>query len=383
MKPRGYLLLLALVGAAGCAQIAGFEDDYVIGDVGVGGSSTGTPSGTAGSGGTSATGVATGGEGQAGQGGALGEDCLDGIDNDDNQLVDCEDPACQSGHECVPAVPAGWLGIYRVATAAYPDASPACPNGADGEIYYDGAGDPASCTACSCGAVQNATCSLPQMLCYEDSSSCSGTPDVTSPADTSCHDFPYGFLCTGGCSSPQKCELASLGAITGSPSCPASGGVPTLPDRWQYQHDACRYTELGGGCGPGQACVAMDAAPYDQPACILQAGTTSCPSGWPTTIDAFGDATDTRDCSPCSCQTSGLSCSGGKATIFDNDSCGGGTMEVSGSSCHEIGNYSDDKNGSYRLTAATVSGSCTPAGGQPTGNVVPSDPTTICCLAPR
>jgi len=382
-------LYVALLSCGACAQIAGIDGDYVVD--GEGGSATGTATGNgggvagtggdAGSGGAG-TGTASGtGTGTAsGTGGGLPEDCLDGVDNDGNQLVDCEDPLCQSGYECVPEVPTGWLGIYRLATAQYPVASPACPNGDEGEIYFEGLGDAATCSSCSCGSAQNGDCTLPTMSCYEDSSSCSTSVDVTSPADTNCHDFPYGFLCSGGCSSGQKCQISSQASLVGSPSCPASGGAVTLPDMWQQQHDVCHYDSLGAGCGSGMVCVAKGAAPYDDPACVIQADAGACPAGWTDEIHAYADANDTRDCSDCTCSAQGLSCTGGMVTVYNDNGCGGSNMSVSGTSCHEVGDYTDDKTGSYRVTAATVSGTCTAAGGDPIGAVEPTNPTRICCL---
>src|SRR5437773_2281567 len=36
-------------------------------------------------------------------------DCLDGVDNDCNGLVDCADPACGAGFRCVADAPSTWL----------------------------------------------------------------------------------------------------------------------------------------------------------------------------------------------------------------------------------------------------------------------------------
>ena len=42
-------------------------------------------------------------------------------------------------------------------------------------------------------------------------------------------------------------------------------------------------------------------------------------------------------------------------------------------------NHVDNDSGSYRATAATLTGACSAAGGQPIGEIVPTGAVTFCC----
>src|SRR5262245_45608356 len=85
--------------------------------------------------------------------GAAGrEDCLNGVDDDGNGLVDCAYPACgAAGFACAPAPPDGWslVAMYRYEYKRAPSTAPcAAPSrhltGLAAPIA------PAECGACMC-----------------------------------------------------------------------------------------------------------------------------------------------------------------------------------------------------------------------------------------
>jgi len=172
--------------------------------------------------------------------------------------------------------------------------------------------------------------------------------------------------------------------VTGTPSCPPSGGAASVPPMWTHDDHACPVpATTGGGCGAGSVCIEKSAAPYDVPACISQAGTVACPGDWPSSIAAYSGGSDSRGCDACTCATSGVACSGGKFTVFDDDNCGNGgstaPVDISGGACISVQDHVDNDQGSYRATAATLSGSCNPGGGAPHGEVSPEGAITFCC----
>src|SRR5262249_44260713 len=87
------------------------------------------------------------------------ENCTNGVDDNGNGLVDCADPACQPGYECLPAPAAGWT-VARVDTGASNSAAPPCPTGyGSPSTLGSGFAVPSpGCTTCSCDSPTNGTC---------------------------------------------------------------------------------------------------------------------------------------------------------------------------------------------------------------------------------
>ena len=358
----------------GCNAIIGLELGEPEASQGSGGTATSSTD-------TSTTGPAAGGAGGAG---GSGEDCLDGVDNDADGLIDCADAECQPDHECVPEVVAPWEGYYRVATSDYPAGDPvACADGSMPVPYFAMPGGAAQCEACSCGGIAGAACSLPTLNFWINSASCSGAPSaVFAPVDTGCVTLPSNLTCQNSCVNPQAAAIGES-AIVGQLSCPPAGGAPTLPAKWGVEERACRSQEVGAGCSAAMVCVAKSPAPYDQAACILQQGAHACPGDWPNAINASTDGTDTRGCTACSCPPAGADCVGEKITFYDDPSCGnaGSTapVDITPGTCVLVQEHVDNDSGSYRATAATLTGACTPQGGQAMGAVEPTGPATFCC----
>jgi hypothetical protein len=380
------MLLAAMVTTgAGCLSLAGLDEDYSVGQPGgsaAGGASSGTStsSGSSTGGTASSSGGGTTGSGGSSSSGGGSEDCLDGVDNDGNGLVDCADPGCQPEFECVAEAPTPWAGYYRVASATYPAASTLpCPDSATPEVVFQGPGSAAQCGACSCGGL-TASCSYPEMGWWVNSNNCNGAAGQNlAPGDGDCHAFAQN--CGATCDNDQRAMLTQDSALVAA-SCPPSGGAPTIGALWSDEHHACKLADPSGGCSAGTVCVAKPAAPYDTAVCVRQDGQHACPTGFPNAIDAYGDAVDDRACSACDCDTSGVSCGAGKVVVSDDDACAGGTnadLDVMGATCYSMQNLLDESAGSYKSVPGAVMGMCTPTGGQPSGAVTPSGPVTFCC----
>ena len=393
MRLATWLLGFGLMGAAGCTAIAGLDGEYTVGDVGGGGvgasgaagGSTSTSTNSGGDGGSG--GAGGGGTGATGGGGSGGgpfvEDCLDGIDNDGNMLVDCADPACQPDYECValPAVPSGWTGYFILDSSTYPATPQSCADTTQPDVLFSGPGGDAQCSACACGNASGGGCSFPEMGLWTNSNDCNGGADYSlAPGDGNCHAFPID--CGQTCSNDQRVRITAQSAVTGNPSCPPSGGTPTLPPLWTNEHHVCDMPATGGGgCQMGQACVSMGTSFGG--ACVQQAGAQTCPGEFPKPLTAYDNATDNRACSSCSCNANGLSCTNGNVVVSDDGACMGGTnadITISGNTCTSVRDHMDENAASYRAVAGTLSGTCNTQGGQPTGSVTPSGEVTFCCL---
>jgi len=314
--------------------------------------------------------------GGTGAGMPMTENCLDGVDNDENGLIDCADPGCQPGFECVPAAPPDLI-LAHVASRSPSPNELSCSDGSSAQVVFDRPGDPLSCSGCSCAAAQDTGCSPPEVTCWQYSTSCSSNTDyVGNDGDNDCHDFPGGVYISTNDSCIRTADSAPIGA------CPASGGtVMQTPPPWKRQRDVCRIGQTGGGCAMGDVCAPRPPEDFEPEVCAVREGDQMCPAGWQKTEIGFSDEDDQRGCLPCQCSSPvGLSCTSGDITIYDDDNCAGDSSTVA-ESCVDTSSLIDYTSGSYELNSGVVSGqgSCTASGGEPTGEVVGLLPFTICC----
>jgi hypothetical protein len=334
----------------------------------MGGSATGTGMGG------SATGTGMGGSATGMGGSATGmavEDCLDGIDNDGNQLVDCADPACTPDHECVPLPPTEWSEPQRIVDEALTAPALTCPDSGMADSYFQGPGDPATCAPCQCGT-PNVGCSPPVIACWYNQSTCQGGATVYQSASCGA-----ASSCPSTCNNPHRCGMVQASQVGGG--CPASGGEPTVGPMWQGKVSVCSAGPLGGGCGADAACVPVEPAPFDGPACTTRVGDHTCPTGYPNRVDLYTGGTDTRDCDACTCDTSSFSCTTGTATMWDDNGCSVGGIDL-GMTCTDVAAAIDNGSASFTTTPGTLSGTtCNPIGGSPIGEVTPQGQVTLCC----
>lgn len=384
-----------------------FDAPETSGSGGSGGAATG---GTAGAG-ASLGGSGAGGAGAAGADGGSGgqapprEDCLDGIDNDDDGDVDCRDSDCQPDFECVPPVPVGWGAIGH--SALYQGASanlPICPSYAD-EISYEGGAtlDPGSgtCTSCSCGTPSGQSCSLSIDLdgprpgfqplqvsnkpCGQAGTELS-TLTVPDPWGGGCYQedtHPAGATCMG---DPCNRSINSSSPTVSGGSCNPGGGDPLLDTPiFDQAVRACRVPTSGGGCGGIQVCMPRPASPFEARVCIGRAGDEACPGGLFTERFVFYEGYDDgRGCTGCTCGSP----TGGACEItmgvYDDPAvgtCNNSVASFTAGSCFDLTGNPAIFGLTATVTGAPSGSSCSvTGGGQPTGQVTPETPTTFCCL---
>lgn len=349
-----------------------------------GGSSSSTGGGGAGGGMGGAGGMGGGMGGMGGMGGVGGvggsptENCLDGIDNDGDNNPDCADSDC-GNFECVDEAPNGWEGYFRIHTMPYPNNPPSmCPDGSAPTSYYD-TPNPGDCSACSCGAWENASCTPPPITCYNQSNTCMGNQmlDLSQfVPDGTCFNVP-GI----GMSPPRSCALTGDPAVADMGSCQPSGGDLMFPEPWMNQDDVCGQPIAGAGCGNKQVCVPKGGGDYNGPVCIRKMGMDVCPPDYQNLVEVATGGTDDRTCNACQCAVSGVTCSGGEYTIYDQDNCAGANVTVNSMNCVDVTQHLDGNSGAIDTTMmpTAAGGTCAESGGEPMGSVTPDATVTFCC----
>jgi len=299
-------------------------------------------------------------------------DCLDGVDDDGDQQIDCEDPDC-AGYECVAAAPPSMTGYYRVRESAWKDPVSPCADGGTPEVYPTEVASGA-CTPCACGTFGGAACGYPPIHSWDADDCSSGTgTDVTATLGKS--------GCVVGTASGQVAlKVVGSAAPTNMGSCAASGGVAQHPPPFAKQLEACGSSEAGGGCD-GKVCVPRAQTGAVTRLCHrLSSGT--CGAGWVAVV-GHGAWKDERTCTPCACTPSGVTCTGGKYTLYgNNQSCdGSGCAQPETIALNDCRSFSAALSTPYSVKAEAAKaggGTCSPSGGQAAGSVT-STPITYCC----
>ncbi len=297
---------------------------------------------------------------------------------------DCSNPACTPGFSCVPSVPSGWSGpavLYDLTSAGAPapqaGACPATP--AYGVMAYDGhaSPDPQGTCSCTCGAVTG-SCTGPTVTIYHGTtcvSQCQNVDGVTS-------------ACARGCASADALSAAvtSAAAFSGG-SCSASLTNTLVPfataTDWTTTGRVCGASRGvdQGGCSATQICADAPPAATTQAWCIYQAGSTTCPAGYPAQHVYFAAATDTRACAgTCTCgAATGAVCSTDSVSVSATTDCASAATFASTA----VGQCNENLGATARNVTASVSvsgGQCPPSGNPSvSGTVTAATPTTVCC----
>jgi hypothetical protein len=398
MRTSNVLAMLALT-ILGASPLACFYPDYTFDETGSGGSgASGNPSSGPSSGGSGAV-----GGGGAGVGGNLGEVCGNGVDDDDDEQVDCADGEC-TDFMCTPPVPTDWTGYFALFDGPGPD--PGCPAtfpGGAGTEYIGNASlqaPPAECSACTCSAPMNQTCVNPEGVIIQDaicggSVNCSSEPPglplppannvcsvvgVFSDNATTCGPDANATCTTGtgACNVSAKVDAADASGGT----CTPQGGVATKPGiSWERIGHACGNPALtGAGCNGNQICLPKAGGDFEAGVCIMRAGIEPCPPGSFTEQHVFHEATtDDRDCSECACGAPvGGACPTTVQLYSDND-CINLVATIAAGDCEDIPGNPEIRGRKLAPLGAPAGASCTASGGDATGGVEPITATTFCC----
>jgi hypothetical protein len=316
------------------------------------------------------------------------EDAIDAPDSPDARVDDgavddaaVDDAGLEGSNEpcaaiCVPAPPAGWQGplaIYEGTGGPPPPAPPACAGSYTSRVY-DGLNapnaPPSDCT-CTCDPPLGITCDGPVLNLFSDpcTTHC-GTPNQR--ITTTCT-----ILGLGTCGGTHFVLDAS--SPTGGACAPSS--TTALPDAgWTGNVRLCAMATgapFVGVCDAGEICAPTTGLPFESAHCVAQAGTASCPAGYPVRHVYFASFSDSRGCTPCGCAPpTDASCGGGTVAFYNDTACTAPAFTATApQACTNLGGPKGAK-----FSGATPSGaSCAPDGGAPTGAFTPTTPTTICC----
>jgi len=351
---RTHLALVALLGAAsaGCAL-----SDYQAPPTNEGGGG-GVSSSNGGSGGGSSSNGSGGGSG--------GENCLDGIDNDGDSMIDCEDPDCQPGYECVPAQPAGWSKHRRIRTLSSTGAPETCPDGS-APVPLGLQPNTSECTPCDkC----KATAFCPP-------------PEVTGFTTTGCGDSKLQLsfiLACGDLAGSQSILVGGQNEPQIMGACTPGTSAQVNPESFATRMDVCAVSDaVGGGCDAGNVCVPRTGGTYDTRICVESGQLDTCPEAFAMVQHTvYESANDERKCGECVCDTAKISCDPPTVRLDSGALCdGGSTMTVGLNACHDIVNGGWQAVSSDGGQAKANAGFC--SGGQASGAVTPSAPRKFCC----
>lgn len=349
-----------------------------------------TSSSTSGSSSSASSTSGAGGAGGTGSGGAGGsvlgspESCLDGLDNDKDGMIDCADPDCVPGFQCVAKAPATWIAIRAASEPYATQSDPACPSGTTAGQLFANPSD-SMCSKCDCTPSANA-CVRPTLTCWYDDnkSDCTqgdqGMIEI-QPTQDACANIIPTLQDQGALKA--SCSITGLsGAVAPGATCTAGGSFQQDPNPFATRVYTCDNPTTGGGCGANQLCVPRATGDLKGTECVAKAGIEACPGNFPTSLQAYDSGSDQRSCGACSCIGVTLTCaSDGKLIVWDTNACGGSqkTFELF-NICQDVTNELGGDTGgitAFDTPSAKKQGSCT--GGTAFGSVVPSGPTTICC----
>ena len=312
-----------------------------------GGATTTSTSSTAGSGGASGAGGST----TSGSGGAP--------------------PSCGADLVCVPETPSGWQGPFAVYTGDGAVGTPFCP-GTYGQVlgdYFADLDPGVSDCGCSCGAATGVTCSSTAYLCNVANCNIAIACTNLNAAQT----LTAGPACVA--SNPGAFVTVGGGGVTNAGSC-ASGTVPNIPaPTWGTAAKVCGgATTTPVGCDAGQICAPSGDAQFAK-LCIAQPGEVACTDAFYSVQHVvYEDKTDTRSCvGSCGCGAPTSTCAG--HVDFNHSACMLNDSTVNLGGCAAV----DAAASEASFTQPVGSGTCTPTGGAPTGEVTPTGALTLCC----
>lgn len=300
------------------------------------------------------------------------ENCINGADDNRDDLIDCADPICATSTTCIAPVPAadfsGPFAVYDgpvhvACTAAFPTFAFDLYAGLDTSAFQ--------CPTCDCDEIcrihvdefQDETCDTPFLWFDVDGGECIGANFATN-------------------------SIQRVGVRPGVTSCfpDESGGNPTLAS-FSRVLTVCGTPPVGGGCSDTNLCVANppDSSGIAARICVATSGNRTCPDGYEDRLsNIFGDQqpSDPRTCTACTCSAPPTGC-GGTYSVFSDSACsvcGGNAGECAqgtpSDGCTDVSALPSNSRFRYDPAAG-----CMPSGGDVTGGPpAGTSPWSVCCV---
>lgn len=302
-------------------------------------------------------------------------DCLDGIDNNGDERIDCADPTCTAIVECVDTPAVGSEIGTLLSTGS-------CPASYGPLQTYQGGIQIPKCAGCACDEVIG-TCQFDVITHIGQGAGCSGgvgetvagvrargtaTGPVISPV---CRNFSMTYGSSFDALEFKGAKLLDTECTTtGTPT----RGTPT----WKDTYNFCATAKSSQSCGANRTCVAKTTTPT----CVrIPNANGTCPSGFATATApaAYVGYTDNRSCAACGCKVEGGACTNPvAATIGASCSTQTTTVTADANECaRDTANISSVH--SYTITKAGFKGGACAASALTNGNVVLNGGSTLCC----
>lgn len=211
------------------------------------------------------------------------EDCLNGVDDNDDGLVDCADPLC-SDFECVADSGPAPIGVLVGALDA-------CPDGYTREQPLRRGVVATGCSGCGCEV--RTDCAYKVQL-FSDTTCSTVLAPVYFPQTNDYDDLNDNCLFA---TTPAR-SIASVKVTLDQfiqSQCYGTG-TPTLgPLDWNVDLVFCR-AHVGGGCTGGARCVQR----RNEALCSLRNAQDTCDGAYATDLDLhYQNVDDQRACRPC------------------------------------------------------------------------------------
>lgn len=275
----------------------------------------------------------------------------------DASLALCDDDAgCGAGTKCTPFIPPSWQIVSLASPScggAYPVAFTAAPL-----VQYN----PPGTTTCGCSGCNIATPGACGTATISSGAAC-GTAAGTVTADGTCKTIStIDMVINDGIKAVQTAP---------PPTCATPTQTKTIPTFDGGAQRLCT-SNATGLCDFHSFCAPSTGAPV----CIAHAGDQPCPSGFRIAL-ATG-ATDTRNCTSCTCAATGGACTG-HLTLTTNGGCSTNAQpfDYDGGCLPGVIGVGWDH---VQIGPGTPTGQCVLAdAGTPVGSVAPTNPITVCC----
>jgi len=300
---------------------------------------------------------------------------------------------------CAPETPAGFEGPVLVATGPA-IGLPLCPLGTKEVIWAlaDPQLGPRDCPTCVCGEPPG-TCEFPTSwdthttVCQAPTPPVSGSFDAPANWDGSCttaNALSEGKLC-GGVPCVRSLSVAPPVVVEGD--CPVLGEEPTdLPipyggtiNEWPTPFSVAALACANDGKTPCKYASCSPEPPSSFEVCVYATGDVVCPQDWTKRSVFFEGGTDNRECSACTCSPP----TGGSCTVqihvYTDSACTNEQLSPYVSSdmsapCYDL--MSGISLGSKKAEVIErLPGTCSPQGGESTGEIEMEKPITFCCLS--
>jgi hypothetical protein len=284
------------------------------------------------------------------------ENCFNGIDDDCDGHIDCDDSDCASIAVCVPAV----TGPFSVGTTLDPVSL--CPQSYSSlEVVMSGLSAAASncSTGCSCGV----TCQV-QLGSFNTVADCN--------SDNTDNESGFSVVYDTMCNSWSSWNATLVVPTIFTPTTCTLSGTPVLPmTSWAASERFCAAISHGGGCGTTKICVPVTPGPN----CEIAAGTQTCDTGYNAVSGPWYTGKDDQRMCQCSCGGLTGSCGSNIALHTDNNcNSTATTFAANARYCSATGPF---HSGKIEITPPTCNA---PTYLPETGTLMGTGLQTLCCV---